>query len=131
VLRKFYPEEKGPITNIDPIGNSPVIIQKVWSISVSSWPFSPFFLSNVFYMFRPESFQFMWSYKIRACWKAWDSINRIAFDSSRVDSVFPSILKEYTYQPIFLCFSFRYVGLLASHNEDLSVPVYCWCSYAS
>lgn len=29
VLRKFYPEEKGPITNIDPIGNSPVIIQKV------------------------------------------------------------------------------------------------------
>ncbi|XP_014502596.1 hydroxyproline O-arabinosyltransferase 3 [Vigna radiata var. radiata] len=28
VLRKFYPEEKGPVTNIDPIGNSPVIIKK-------------------------------------------------------------------------------------------------------
>ena len=29
VLRKFFPKEKGPITNIDPIGNSPVIIKKV------------------------------------------------------------------------------------------------------
>lgn len=29
VMRKFYPMEKGPITNIDPIGNSPVIISKV------------------------------------------------------------------------------------------------------
>ena len=29
VLRKFYPENEGPITNIDPIGNSPVIIEKV------------------------------------------------------------------------------------------------------
>ncbi|KAH6804783.1 Hyp O-arabinosyltransferase-like protein [Perilla frutescens var. frutescens] len=28
VLRKFFPEEKGPITNIDPIGNSPVIVGK-------------------------------------------------------------------------------------------------------
>ncbi|KAL7615106.1 hydroxyproline O-arabinosyltransferase NOD3 [Lactuca sativa] len=28
VMRKFYPMEKGPITNIDPIGNSPVIISK-------------------------------------------------------------------------------------------------------
>ncbi|XP_019173998.1 PREDICTED: hydroxyproline O-arabinosyltransferase 1-like [Ipomoea nil] len=28
VLRKFFPEEKGPITNIDPIGNSPVILGK-------------------------------------------------------------------------------------------------------
>lgn len=27
-LRKYYPEEKGPITNIDPIGNSPVIVGK-------------------------------------------------------------------------------------------------------
>ncbi|KAL5985569.1 Hydroxyproline O-arabinosyltransferase 1 [Asimina triloba] len=27
-LRKFFPEDKGPITNIDPIGNSPVIIEK-------------------------------------------------------------------------------------------------------
>lgn len=29
VLRKFFPEERGPITNIDPIGNSPVIVGKV------------------------------------------------------------------------------------------------------
>lgn len=29
VLRKYFPEEKGPITNIDPIGNSPVIVGKV------------------------------------------------------------------------------------------------------
>lgn len=29
IVRKFYPEEKGPVTNIDPIGNSPVIIKKV------------------------------------------------------------------------------------------------------
>uniref|UniRef100_R7WBE7 Hydroxyproline O-arabinosyltransferase-like domain-containing protein n=1 Tax=Aegilops tauschii TaxID=37682 RepID=R7WBE7_AEGTA len=28
VLRKFFPEKEGPITNIDPIGNSPVIIEK-------------------------------------------------------------------------------------------------------
>ncbi|XP_040959289.1 hydroxyproline O-arabinosyltransferase RDN2 isoform X2 [Gossypium hirsutum] len=28
VLRKFFPEEMGPVTNIDPIGNSPVIIKK-------------------------------------------------------------------------------------------------------
>ncbi|XP_015971939.1 hydroxyproline O-arabinosyltransferase 1 isoform X1 [Arachis duranensis] len=28
VLRKYFPEEKGPITNIDPIGNSPVIVAK-------------------------------------------------------------------------------------------------------
>ncbi|KAJ4827237.1 Hydroxyproline O-arabinosyltransferase 1 [Turnera subulata] len=28
VLRKYFPEEKGPVTNIDPIGNSPVIIVK-------------------------------------------------------------------------------------------------------
>jgi hypothetical protein len=30
VLRKFFPKEKGPVSNIDPIGNSPVIIQKVY-----------------------------------------------------------------------------------------------------
>lgn len=29
VLRKFFPQEKGPITDIDPIGNSPVIVSKV------------------------------------------------------------------------------------------------------
>ncbi|KAF5469841.1 hypothetical protein F2P56_010400 [Juglans regia] len=28
ILRKFYPEEKGPVKNIDPIGNSPVIIKR-------------------------------------------------------------------------------------------------------
>ncbi|KAL6898041.1 hypothetical protein ACP4OV_006637 [Aristida adscensionis] len=28
ILRKFFPEEEGPITKIDPIGNSPVIIEK-------------------------------------------------------------------------------------------------------
>ncbi|KAF6140762.1 hypothetical protein GIB67_035189 [Kingdonia uniflora] len=28
IIRKYYPEEKGPVTDIDPIGNSPVIIQK-------------------------------------------------------------------------------------------------------
>ncbi|KAG6740302.1 hypothetical protein POTOM_055748 [Populus tomentosa] len=28
VLRKYFPEDKGPVTNIDPIGNSPVIIGK-------------------------------------------------------------------------------------------------------
>ncbi|KAF8396251.1 hypothetical protein HHK36_017866 [Tetracentron sinense] len=28
IIRRFYPEEKGPITDIDPIGNSPVIIKK-------------------------------------------------------------------------------------------------------
>eukprot|EP00268_Persea_americana_P002850 TRINITY_DN10869_c0_g1_i1.p1 TRINITY_DN10869_c0_g1~~TRINITY_DN10869_c0_g1_i1.p1 ORF type:complete len:156 (+),score=22.38 TRINITY_DN10869_c0_g1_i1:1356-1823(+) len=28
IVRKFYPEEKGPVTNVDPIGNSPVIIKK-------------------------------------------------------------------------------------------------------
>ncbi|GER29810.1 voltage-dependent N-type calcium channel subunit alpha-1B [Striga asiatica] len=28
LIRKFYPEEMGPLTNIDPIGNSPVIIKK-------------------------------------------------------------------------------------------------------
>lgn len=29
IVRKFYPKEKGPLKNIDPIGNSPVIIKKV------------------------------------------------------------------------------------------------------
>lgn len=29
LLRKFFPKEKGPISNIDPIGNSPVIVGKV------------------------------------------------------------------------------------------------------
>ncbi|KAF9590351.1 hypothetical protein IFM89_033877 [Coptis chinensis] len=29
LIRKFYLEEKGPVTNVDPIGNSPVIIKNV------------------------------------------------------------------------------------------------------
>ncbi|XP_040993534.1 hydroxyproline O-arabinosyltransferase PLENTY-like [Juglans microcarpa x Juglans regia] len=28
IIRKFYPEENGPVADIDPIGNSPVIIKK-------------------------------------------------------------------------------------------------------
>lgn len=36
VLRKFFPVEKGPITNIDPIGNSPVIVGKVFSWILAS-----------------------------------------------------------------------------------------------
>ncbi|XP_006644046.3 hydroxyproline O-arabinosyltransferase RDN2-like, partial [Oryza brachyantha] len=28
ILRKYYPKERDPVTNIDPIGNSPVIIKK-------------------------------------------------------------------------------------------------------
>ncbi|TQE06245.1 hypothetical protein C1H46_008185 [Malus baccata] len=28
IIRKFYPVEKGPVTDVDPIGNSPVIIKK-------------------------------------------------------------------------------------------------------
>jgi hypothetical protein len=30
IIRKYYPEERGPVTDIDPIGNSPVIIKKVF-----------------------------------------------------------------------------------------------------
>ena len=29
VLRKYFPEHKGPVTKIDPIGNSPVIVGRV------------------------------------------------------------------------------------------------------
>ncbi|GLT81760.1 hypothetical protein SLE2022_001940 [Rubroshorea leprosula] len=28
IIRKFYPEENGPVSDVDPIGNSPVIIKK-------------------------------------------------------------------------------------------------------
>jgi hypothetical protein len=31
IIRKYYPKERGPVTDIDPIGNSPVIIKKVIS----------------------------------------------------------------------------------------------------
>lgn len=34
-LRKFFPDERGPITKIDPIGNSPVIVGKVSLPSVT------------------------------------------------------------------------------------------------
>ncbi|KAF7833055.1 hydroxyproline O-arabinosyltransferase 1-like [Senna tora] len=38
VLRKFYPVESGPITNIDPIGNSPVIFGKEYLRKIApSW----------------------------------------------------------------------------------------------
>ena len=41
IIRKFFPKENGPVTNVDPIGNSPVIIKKVKSIVtiylVNSW----------------------------------------------------------------------------------------------
>lgn len=29
IIRKFFPEENGPVNKVDPIGNSPVIIEKV------------------------------------------------------------------------------------------------------
>ena len=32
VLRKYFPEDKGKVTDIDPIGNSPVIIEKVTTL---------------------------------------------------------------------------------------------------
>lgn len=31
IIRKYYAKERGPVTDIDPIGNSPVIIKKVFS----------------------------------------------------------------------------------------------------
>ncbi|KAG6781631.1 hypothetical protein POTOM_014542 [Populus tomentosa] len=34
IVRKYYPEEKGPVTDIDPIGNSPVIIKKVFTLEI-------------------------------------------------------------------------------------------------
>ncbi|VFQ64005.1 unnamed protein product [Cuscuta campestris] len=38
IIRKYYPEEKGPVTNVDPIGNSPVIIKKsVLEIIAPTW----------------------------------------------------------------------------------------------
>lgn len=36
IIRKFFPKENGPVTNIDPIGNSPVIIKKVCFICMYS-----------------------------------------------------------------------------------------------
>jgi len=34
IVRKYYPKEKGPVTDIDPIGNSPVIIKKVFTLEI-------------------------------------------------------------------------------------------------
>ncbi|KAG6783314.1 hypothetical protein POTOM_012760 [Populus tomentosa] len=34
IVRKYYTEEKGPVTDIDPIGNSPVIIKKVFTLEI-------------------------------------------------------------------------------------------------
>ena len=36
VLRKYFPEDKGPVTKIDPIGNSPVIVGKVCCLYIAS-----------------------------------------------------------------------------------------------
>lgn len=36
IIRKYYPEDKGPVSNVDPIGNSPVIIKKVRSFFFES-----------------------------------------------------------------------------------------------
>lgn len=53
IIRKYYPEELGPVTNVDPIGNSPVIIKKVSSNMLNQTIFS--------YGWRR-------SFKILACW---------------------------------------------------------------
>ena len=59
IIRKFYPKEKGPVTDVDPIGNSPVIIEKVkaliskllkscceWSIIHFVYILYPFYLKH-------------------------------------------------------------------------------------
>lgn len=43
ILRKYYPEDKGPVTNIDPIGNSPVIVGKVFKLVVAQFLITFFF----------------------------------------------------------------------------------------
>ena len=45
VLKKYYPEERGPVTDIDPIGNSPVIVGKVrlFSLLLNMFVVSVFF----------------------------------------------------------------------------------------
>lgn len=48
VLRKFFPEDKGPITNIDPIGNSPVIVGKVHILNLMK--ITLYFISNYCYL---------------------------------------------------------------------------------
>ncbi|TQE01904.1 hypothetical protein C1H46_012528 [Malus baccata] len=35
IIRKFYAEEKGPVTDVDPIGNSPVIKKKIGNLPVN------------------------------------------------------------------------------------------------
>lgn len=34
IIRKFFPEKNGPVTKVDPIGNSPVIIKKVMTLEL-------------------------------------------------------------------------------------------------
>ena len=46
LVRKYYPEEYGPVTNVDPIGNSPVIIKKVRFIA-TRLPTDTRFIFNV------------------------------------------------------------------------------------
>lgn len=46
VLRKYYPEERGPVTNIDPIGNSPVIVGKVCFCCVERTIWDQFFFKG-------------------------------------------------------------------------------------
>lgn len=63
IVRKYYPKERGPVTDIDPIGNSPVIIKKVishcrYNIVPASHEFDKLlidaFLGTFFYFFCLE-----------------------------------------------------------------------------
>lgn len=51
IIRKFYPEENGPVTNVDPIGNSPVIIRKVVSFGklYFVWPYLVFVMALIMF----------------------------------------------------------------------------------
>ena len=54
IVRKFYPAENGPITNVDPIGNSPVIIKKViFSLTLVSFDLTTF--SDIYYIIIQSS----------------------------------------------------------------------------
>ncbi|KAF9596843.1 hypothetical protein IFM89_013891 [Coptis chinensis] len=73
VIRKFYPEEKGPVTDVDPIGNSPVIIKKVESSL-------PFYLSLM--------------EKIAPTWM---NISLTMKDDPETDKAFGWVLEMYAY----------------------------------
>ena len=49
IIRKYFPEEKGPVTNIDPIGNSPVMIKKVRRSFYQSISIYSFLLRHLFH----------------------------------------------------------------------------------